>query len=86
MANSRAANVIRVDTTADFEGPINISAIKYIGAESGSAVIEANGSDSDLKLWEESGASNTFNQVCIRDARGVRVEVSNNAVVYLYLK
>jgi hypothetical protein len=86
MSNTLSANVIRVDTSANFTNATNIVAIKYIGAANGTAVVESNGTDSDLKLWEESGTSNAFNQVYIRDNKGVRVEVTNSAVVYLYLK
>ncbi len=84
--NTYSANVRRIDTSANFSGAIEIVGIKYIGNTSGTAQIESGGTDSDLLLWQESGSSNVYNEVNIRDMRGVRVEVTNGAVVYLYLK
>jgi hypothetical protein len=85
MANTESGNVIRVDTTANFTHARNIEAIKYVGGAAGTAQIEGNGSDSDLILWSHSGNVTVQDNVCIRDSKGVRVEVSD-AVVYLYLK
>jgi hypothetical protein len=85
MANYRSANVIFIDTSAAFTDYKKIVGVKYIGNASGTASIKSNGSSSGDILWEESGASNVFNQVEIRDSRGVYVTVTNSAKVYLYL-
>lgn len=85
MANSRAGNVIRVDTSAAFTSARNIVAIKYIGASSGTASIKKTASDG-IPLWEESGSTNTFNEVPVRSSTGIYVTVTNSAVVYIYLK
>jgi hypothetical protein len=85
MANTRARNVIRVDTTATFSAQTFIHSIKYIGASSGTAIITS--ADSTNKLWEESGTSNVYNpNVDISGTDGIVVTVTNSAVVYLYLK
>jgi len=84
MANTRAANVLRVDTTADFADLKNICGIKYIGAASGTAVIKDKDTSGNT-LWQESGTSNVFNEVKINAAEGMRVEVTNSAVVLIYL-
>lgn len=85
MANTRASNVIRVDTTATFTGQLFINSIKYIGASTGTAVITD--PSSGLKTWEESGTSNVYNQdLDISMTTGATVTVTNSAVVYLYLE
>lgn len=86
MANSRAGNVVVVDTTGTTvaEG-IHIVGIKYIGAASGTATLKA-GSSSGNPLWEESGTANVFNQVDIKEKDGVHVILGTTAKVYLYLK
>lgn len=85
MANTRAGNVIRVDTTATFEDARNIVAIKYIGAASGTASIAKNGGGGGV-VWSESGTTNVFNEVCIRTPQGVTVTIGSGAVVLIYLK
>lgn len=87
MANSNSANVIRVDTSAAFTVGQEISAIKYIGAASGTASVKL-GSSSGATLWEEAGASNVYNSnLHIRaGGQGIYVTVANSAVVYIYLK
>lgn len=86
MANTRSANVIRIDTSAAFAFPIDICAVKYIGASSGTASIKSAASASGSTLWEEAGTSNVFNEAKIKDNQGVYVTVTNSAVVYLYLR
>lgn len=84
MSNTRAGNVQRVDTTSSTFADIrNITAIRYIGASSGTAnIVEVS---SGNKLWEESGASNsTAMELDIRSPSGITVNVTNSAVVYLY--
>jgi hypothetical protein len=89
MSNTRAGNVIRVDTSANFTDVRNIETIKYIGASSGTAVITkavAAADNSGNKLYEASGTSNELaHGLEIRCPTGVYVAVSNSAVVYLYL-
>jgi len=86
MANTRAANVIRVDTTAAFSGPLFVQSIKYIGSSSASATVRS-GSASGNTLWQESGASNVHNaDVCLKAGDGLHVTITNSSVVYLYLK
>lgn len=85
MANTRAGTVLRVDTSATFAEVRDIVAVKYIGAASGTAVIK-NENTSGAQVWEEAGTSNVFNEVKISCSKGVRVEVTNSAVVYLYMK
>lgn len=86
MANSRAGNVILVDTTATTVAEaIEISAIKYIGASTSSVTLKA-GTSSGNVLWEESATTNVFNEVQIREKDGVHVVITGTAKVYLYLK
>lgn len=84
MANTRHGNVIRVDTTDSlFTDARNIEGIKYVGASSGTATIK--GIDGVKTIWVHTGDVIVFDEVCIRTADGVEVEVTNSAVVYLYL-
>ena len=85
MANHRQQNVIFVDTTADFADQQEIEAIKYVGNTSGTAIVKEQNT-SGVALWQEAGTANVFNQVCIRSPKGIRVEVTNGAKVYIYLK
>lgn len=87
LANSRANNVIFVDTdNSTFAGPLAIKSIKYIGAASGTANIKETDDSGDI-LWVESGASNVYNpDLCIRvGAEGIYVNLTNSASLYLYL-
>ena len=85
MANTRAGNVIKCDTTATFTDAKQICGIKYIGAASGTAVItDAGGSGNNL--WVESGTTNQWNDAEIVANDGVTVTVTNSAIVYLYLE
>ena len=87
MSNAQNENVIRVDTdNYALTSPVNICAIKYIGAANGTANIKADASDSAQILWEESGSANTFNQVEIRARGGIYVNLTNSAVIYIYLE
>lgn len=86
MSNTRSANVIVVDTSAQFSEPLTICAIKYIGAASGTASIKAD-STSGVVIWEESGSSNTFNpELEIELRQGMYVTLANSAKVYIYYK
>jgi hypothetical protein len=84
MANGRGANVYYVDTdNTTIAGPIHITAIKYVGASSGTANIKAD-SDSGTILWSEASDTNTFNQVNIRTNTSLYVNLANNAVIIIY--
>jgi hypothetical protein len=86
MANTKSANVLIVDTSAQFDGVYEIKSIKYIGAASGTASIKAD-STSGTVVWEEAGSSNVWNpDVCLRVAGGFYVTLANSAKLYIYLK
>lgn len=86
MANTRNANVIRIDTTAQINDVLTINSIKYIGNTSGTASIKAESTSGNL-IWEESGASNVYNaEVELLLKNGLFVTVTNGAVLYLYLE
>jgi hypothetical protein len=86
MANANKANVIFVDTTGTaITGLTSIASIKYIGNASGTATIK-NANSGGATLWEESGASNVFNQVEIDAPQGLYVTLTNGAKVYIYLE
>lgn len=86
MANTRAGNVIRVDTSAAFVEAKSICGVKYIGASSGTGSIKADSTSGNL-MWEESGTANVSNpELEMYSTGGVYVTVTNGAVVYLYLE
>ena len=85
MANVKTANVIMVDTSAQFDGKFKICSVKYIGNTSGSASIKAD-STSGSVVWEESGTANVFNSECCMYLDGMYVTVANSAKVYIYLE
>jgi hypothetical protein len=85
MANTRAGNVIRIDTSADFSDVRDIVAIKYIGAASGTATIKRENTSGDI-MWSESGTTNIFNEVQMRSPDGFRFEVTNSAVLLIYCR
>ena len=84
MANHRQANVIFVDTTEDFLDVRYVRAVKYIGAAASTAKIVADGSGGD-DLWEENATTNSYDEVFIRNSKGIRVEITGTAKVYLYV-
>jgi hypothetical protein len=85
LANTRTANVIYVDTTAAFAGPLSICGIKYIGAATGTVVITA--TDSGSNLWQESGTNNLpMDEAEIVAQGGITVTVANSAKCYIYLE
>lgn len=84
MANTRDGNVIRIDTTDSvFSDVRQIKGIKYVGASSGTATIK--NAEGTKTLWVHSGNVIVFEDVCIINPTGFEVEVTNSAVVYLYL-
>lgn len=87
MANTYANNVIFVDTTnADYDMQAKICAVKYVGSSSGTAEILSGTGAGGAKLWEQDGTSDAFEEASIRADNGFRVNVTNGATVYIYLK
>ena len=86
MANSRAGNVVKVDTDATTLSDVrDVVAIKYIGNTSGTATIKKGATGGSL-LWQESGSANVFNEVKITSPTGLYVNLTNGAVIYIYMK
>ncbi len=86
MANTYAANVIFVDTTAaTYSGPKYICAVKYIGNTSGTAAIQKNDVSGKV-LWEADGTADITEDIDIFSSGGIYVTVTNGAKVYIYLK
>lgn len=84
MANKREGNVLRVDTTSSsFPESVQICGIKYIGAVGGTATIL--GLNTSDELWQEAGTSNIFDNVKIVAQDGITVNVTNGAIVYIYI-
>jgi len=85
MANATSGSVIFVDTTAyQGVGKAYITAIKYIGAASGTAAIKT-GSSGGTTVWEESGTPNVFNGGLDIAVDDIHVVLTNSAKVYVYL-
>lgn len=85
MSNTRAGNVIRVDTSAAFTDVRRIKEIKYVGAANGTASIKKTDSGGNL-MWEAAGTSNVVDEVSLRSPTGIYVTLTNSAVIYLYLE
>jgi hypothetical protein len=86
MANLKAANVIIVDTTAQFDGVHLIKSVKYIGNTSGTATIKAD-STSGVVIWEQDGTADVLDSdLCIKANHGIYVTITNGAKIYIYLE
>lgn len=86
MANTYAANVIFVDTTAaTYSGAKYICAVKYVGNTSGTAAIQKR-DVSGQTLWAADGTADFVDEVEIVSTQGIYVTVTNGATVYIYLK
>lgn len=86
MANTYAANVIFVDTTAaTYEGAKYVCAVKYVGNTSGTAAIKKRDA-SGQTLWAADGTADFTEDVDIVSTQGIHVTVTNGATVYIYLK
>ena len=87
MANTRAGNVIRLDTTGTVPGPAGrIKGILYIGASSATAVLRFDGASSTI-IWERAGDVDVLDDVCIQiveSTENLYIEIASGAVVYLY--
>lgn len=85
MSNTTTGNVYRIDTTNTvLSGLRRICAIKYVGAASGTATIK--NAAGDQTIWEHAGNVIAFEEVKLRLVEGIEVEVTNSAVVYLYVE
>jgi len=85
MANYRRGNVVFVDTTdSNFADIRNVKAVKYIGNTNGTANIKCLSTGS--VLWQADGTTDLFEDVCIRNSKGIEVEVTNGATVFVYIK
>lgn len=87
MANTRAGNVIRLDTTGTVPGPSGrIKSILYVGDTGASAILRADGGSSQI-VWQRSGDLEALDEVCIvlpGSTNNLHITVANGAVVYLY--
>ena len=87
MANYSKSNVHFVDQDATtIAGNIRIVGIKYIGNASGTLNIKGEASTNGEILWEEAGTTNVYNQVSIRDQKGIFITLTNGATVYIYTR
>jgi hypothetical protein len=88
MANTRARNVVIVDTTGAISGNLTICGIKYVplGTTPSATIKEA--SSSGTVLWEDSGSTNVWNPECeIKCPEGIYVTLAGTGTkVYLYCK
>lgn len=82
MANAREGNVVYVDTTASFTDVKTIKGIKYVGNTNGRVAITA--APSSDPLWEQNGATDAFDDVCISCKEGITVTITNGAKAYIY--
>jgi len=85
MANTRSKNVINVDTTATLSEVIAIEGILYVGTSASSSVVITD-SVSTSPMWEASGTTRSFDDVCIYGTSGITVTCANGGEVYLYQK
>jgi hypothetical protein len=96
MANTRAGNVLRVDTSANFPDVTDISAIKFIGntaVTKGEVIISkavAAADGSGKPLWDNGNALTTDvtdHGLDITCPTGIYVTIgAHGAVLYLYLE
>lgn len=87
MANTRTANVIRVDTTAyTYAASVKIESVKYIGASTSSAIITQGTSGSGGKLYENANATTDPVEEINARTDGFYVALTGTAVLYIYLE
>ncbi len=91
MANSRAGNVLVIDTAAEFNEVLRIKAVKIVNANAGAqtSTIKAGGSSGTIVYSNEVGAtSDDWEEVSIRFTKGDQAYVTpgTDCTVYLYLK
>lgn len=87
MANARAANVIVVDTTAQFSEHLRICGIKYeAGTDTPSVTVKSETSAGTIVYFVD-GANDIFEQVHIQNTRGFHVAIAGTGTkAYIYLK
>ena len=94
MANTRAGNVIRVDTSANFTDVREIHTIKFIGHSSvvaGEVTVTAGVAAADNSghlLWDNGNVTTSDivdHDLGLQCGDGVYVNVAHGAVIYLYL-
>lgn len=87
MANTRADNVIVVDTDAEFDERLSIRSILYEAGTSGSVVIKSNTSGGNTIFSYTSDNDQYFPNIEIEAKKGIHVNVSGTGtIVYLFLK
>lgn len=87
MANTKGANVIRIDTTAAFSDAREIVGISYKPGSGSPAVTIRDTDSSGAILWEHDGTTDIFEDPYIRNSRGVHVTVAGSGtLVFLYLR
>jgi len=86
MANSYSANVLFVDTSAEFSHIKDIVGIKYIGAGGSSITIKSAASSSGINLYFENASGNVFDEIKIHDSEGIYVTVAGSASCYIYTR
>lgn len=86
MANTYSGNVIFCDTSAAFPQATRICGIKYLGAATSSATVRGEASATGTILWSDDNTTDLFEQVEIRDSKGIYVALTGTATVFIYLK
>ncbi len=85
MANARAANVLIVDTSAQFDGQHRVCGVKYIGNTNGTASIKAD-SSAGVVVYEADGTADIFEDIRAALNHGMYVTITNGAKLYIYLE
>jgi hypothetical protein len=87
MANAVSANVLVIDTTADFDFPMQICGIQYEAGSSGTPAVTIKAPDTNGAIvYYKDGSSDTFDQVKIKAPQGVHITVAGTGtVVRIYL-
>lgn len=87
MANYQSANVIHVDTdNYQYSGPITITGVKFIAGTSSSITIRGNAASDGPILYYVDGSADIFEDVQIRDSKGIWVDVVADGQAYIYLQ
>lgn len=85
MANANKANVLIVDTSAQFDGQQRICGVKYIGNTNGTASIKAD-TTSGTVVYEVDGTADIFEDIKMYLKDGMYVTITNGAKLYIYLE
>lgn len=85
MSNTRAGNVIVVDTSAQFIDATRICGVRYEAGTTSSVTIKE-GSSSGNVLYFVDGSTDLFEEVEIRSMQGIYVTMAGTgAKAYIYL-